>query len=134
MWVAPHECWLHFAALHIVSSALTTFLHCGCCHLLRGTETVCTLARAISSILFILDVSGVTGCKNDKTKKRDTSLQCKLEKEDSKGPTKRTLSFQEHDRLGENMRNHDFLAQRRLSQMSQPNRKHEEEELINSSW
>ena len=73
----------HFAALHIVFLA----------NLLRGTETVCTLARVLGSILFILDMSGVTGCKNDKTEKRDSNLQCKLEKEDSKGPTKRRWVF-----------------------------------------
>ena len=89
MRVASHECRLHFAALHVVFSAPTTFLHCGCCHLPRGTETVCTLARVLGSILSILDVSGATGCKNDKAENRDTNLQCKQEKEDSQGPRKR---------------------------------------------
>ena len=74
MWVASHECWPHFAALHIVFLSQL---------LLRGTETVCTLARVLGSILFILDVRGATGCINDKTEKRDTNLYCKLEKEDT---------------------------------------------------
>ena len=48
----------------------------------------CTLARVLGSILSILDVSGVTGCKNDRAVNRDTNLQCKQEKEDSQGPKK----------------------------------------------
>ena len=47
------------------------------------------------------------------------------------GPKKKTLSFQEYDRLGEDSRNHDFLAGGRLSQMPSEWRnmeKHEEEE------